>query len=289
MTVLVNHNEQTVEELLLPVLEHLSKGDMDIPMLPHVANQVLLLANDHDANAPQLAVLIEQDPVLASRVLQFANSAAYGPRYPVDSLPQAISWLGLNFLAGTAFSFSVQSGVFQVHGFEKEVQGLWAHTFVVALYGRAIAERLGHNTDNAFLCGLLHAIGKPYVIHTVNCYQQDSGLRYPWAVLENVLQESYVEAGRQLAIAWELPESVKEAIMFHEYRAYEKATSPGKGAAMTCLARHLATKLFDPASSNDDSLLALPVAHFLRVSQSDMSAWLDMQETIHASVKPMLV
>lgn len=122
MTISENLDEQTVEELLLPVLDHLSKGDFDIPLLPHVATQVLLLANDPEGNSTQLSAVIEQDQVLASRVLQLANCAAYGPRYPIETLPQAISWLGMSFLAGTAFSFSVQTGVFKVDGYEDEVQ-----------------------------------------------------------------------------------------------------------------------------------------------------------------------
>lgn len=289
MTVSENLEEQTVEELLLPVLDHLSKGDFDIPLLPHVANQVLLLANDPEGNSTQLSAVIEQDQVLASRVLQLANCAAYGPRYPIETLPQAISWLGMSFLAGTAFSFSVQTGVFKVDGYEDEVQELWAHTMAVALYAKFIAGRLGKNQDNAFLFGLLHAIGKPYVIHTVTHYQQTSKVHHPWAVLDRVIQESYVEAGRQIAVAWELPEPVKEAICFHQDCAFEQAKSPDKGAAITCLARHMAGKTFGQESVDANKLRTLPIGRFLGITQEDVSALLDSQEHIRATVDLMLV
>ena len=289
MSILQKTEEHVVEELLLPVLDHLSNGHLDIPMLPHVASQVLLLANNPEGNATKLGALIQQDQVLACRVLQLANSAAYGSRYPIESLPQAISWLGLNFLAGTAFSFSVQSGVFNVDGYEKEVQGLWAYTLTVALYGKAIAGELGLNPENAFLCGLLHAIGKPYVTHTVNFHQRSSDVRHPWPVLDRVIRESYVEAGRQLAVAWELPESVREAIMLHEDCACEKATSPVKGAAITCLARHLANSILSSDVVDEQQITALPVAQLLGVSQSHVASWLDMRESIQANVAPMVI
>ncbi len=284
----LNINEQTIESLLVPVLDQLANTDLEIPMLPHVASQVLLLANDPEANASKFSVLVEQDQILACRVLKLANSPAYGARYPIDSLHQAISWLGLNFLASTAFSFSVQAGVFEVEGYEQEVKGLWAHTLTVGLYSQAIAKRLGYNPDNAFLCGLLHAIGKPYVTHTVNLYQQNLKTRCPWKVLDRVINESYIEAGRQLAIGWGLPESVKDAIMFHDDLAFEKALSPTKGASITCLARHLATQLFKSVAGNEESLMALPVTAYLQAKKEDMLTWLDMQDSIQERVNPML-
>ena len=44
-------------------------------------------------------------------------------------------------------------------------------------------------------------------------------------VLDRVIQESYVEAGRQLALASELPDPVRETIAMHEDCTFEKATS----------------------------------------------------------------
>ena len=281
-------NDQTVEELLVPVLDQLARTDLEIPMLPQVANQVLLLANDPEANASQFAILVEQDQVLACRVLKLANSPASGARYPIDSLHQAISWLGLNFLCSTAFSFSVQSGVFMVEGYEQEVKKLWAHTLAVGLYCKAIAKRMGYDPDNAFLCGLLHAIGKPYVTHTVNLYQQNLETRYPWKVLDRVIDESYIEAGRQLAIGWGLPEPVKDAILFHEDLAFAKSISPTKAASITCLARHLTAELFRSVAGNEETLLALPVTGYLQAKREDVLAWLAIQDSIRESVTPML-
>jgi len=176
-----------------------------------------------------------------------------------------------------------------VDGYADEAQELWAYTMAVALYAKFIAGRLGKNPDNAFLFGLLHAIGKPYVIHTVIHYQQTSKVHHPWAVLDRVIQESYVEAGRQLAVAWELPEPVKEAICFHQDCAFEQAKSPDKGAAITCLARHMAGKTLGQESVDANKLRTLPIGRFLGITQEDVSALLDSQEYIRATVDLMLV
>ena len=114
MTLPTAEDQESLEELLLPILEKLEKKEFDLPPLPQVASQVLALTTDPDAHAAQLAALIQQDPVLTSKIFQVANSAALGPRREIESLQQAIAWLGLNNVAGSAFSLSVQSGVFKV-------------------------------------------------------------------------------------------------------------------------------------------------------------------------------
>ena len=112
-----------LEELRTTILDRLEQGNLDLPLLPQVASQVLTLTSDPNADASKLSSLIQQDQALATQILRIANSPAYMPRSPIVSLQQAIAWLGLSMLAGLAFSVSVQSGVFQIKGYEKEVKG----------------------------------------------------------------------------------------------------------------------------------------------------------------------
>ena len=282
------HNQQAVDDLLLPILEHLEKGDLDVPVLPHVASQILSLTSDRDADSSKLTALLHQDQVLASRIFKIANSPAHYSRYPIESLQQAVSWLGLNCLSQTAFAVSIQSGIFNVHGYEQDVKSLWGHALATALYGKNIAERIGVNPDTAFLCGLLHAIGKPFVIHTVNQYRQDSDAPVPWSVMVEVIKGSYVEVGRRMGEDWGLPAPVKEAIVLHEDCAYHLSTCPTKGAVVTCLANHLATFLLNPSSTEESALLSLPVVSHLHVSQEDMAALLGMKDSIWTKVEPLL-
>jgi len=281
-------SHESTEDLLLPILEKLERQEYDLPPLPQVANQVLALTTDLDANADRLAALIQQDIILTSKIFQIANSAALGPRRKVESLQQAIAWLGLNNVAGTAFTLSVQSGVFNVRGYEREVTALWMHALATGFYGKSIAGQIGQDPDMAFLCGLLHAIGKPFVVHTVNQYLQNTAELLPWSAMVQLMQESYIEVGRQLGDAWDFPVPVKEAMNLHEDHTYHLATSPTKGAPITCLAIHLAGFLYDPTTMEEEVLRALPVVQALQVSENNMNTLLEMQDTIRASVETML-
>jgi len=104
-----------------------------------------------------------------------------------------------------------------------------------------------------------------------------------------VLKESYIEVGTTLAAAWQLPRAVQETILLHRDHDYHLGTSPMKGPPITFLAIHLAEYLYDPSIIKEGTLRSLPVVQALQVSENDMNALLEMQDTIRASVKTMLL
>lgn len=281
-------HEKSVEILLHVLMEKLEKQEFELPLLPQVASQVLALTTDSQADASKLTVLIEQDPILAAKLFQTSNSVVQGSTRQIDSLQQAIAWLGLDTVAGAAFILSVQSGTFKVQGYEHEVKALWRHMVTTAFYAKSIAGMIGRSTGAAFLSGLLHAIGKPLIVHMTNQLQKDSTSRLPWTTIMMLMKESYVEVGRQLSDAWGFPDSVKEATKLHQDHSYHLARSPTKSAAITCLANHFASHCLNPETLSEETLRALPVVHDLNVPDDVMDALLEIQKDIHAQVESML-
>ncbi len=290
---MVTHSPSSTLENNLDVhrnrlVELLEGESIDLPLLPVVAHQVLLLSDDPNADATKLSTLIQQDQALAGQILRIANSPAYLPRSPIVSLQQAIAWLGMNMLAGLAFSVSVQSGVFQVKGFEREVQGLWRHALATGLYGKEIARRMRQNVENAFLCGMLHTIGKPVAIHLL-LSNKDAFPVLPWESLESLVNDVHILAGTKLAERWQLPQPVQETIRYYLDEAYHHARSPTKGAVITCLAHHLASWTLDSAVLSEESIRELPVVHDLNFYPEDMASLIELQDTIKKSVESFIV
>ena len=271
------------------ITTQLEQGTVDLPLLPVVANQVLQLSGDPNADANKLSTLIQQDQALAGQILRIANSPANLPRSPIVSLQQAIAWLGMNMLAGLAFSVSVQNGIFSINGYEKEIRRLWSHALVTGLYGKEIARRMRHNVENAFLCGLLHTIGKPVILHLILTSSTTQGSHPSWTLLEPLIQEFHISAGTKLAEVWKLPDTVQEAIRLYPDHTYSQATSPTKGAIITCLADHLASYSLGVSSLDEETLRALPVIHDLNFYPDDMDALLELREGIQQSVDAFLV
>ena len=276
------------ESLRLRLTTKLEQDKLDLPLLPVVATQVLQLSGDPNADATKLSTLIQQDQALAGQILRIANSPAYASRSPIVSLQQAITWLGMTILAGLAFSVSIQSGVFKVKGYEKEVQALWRQALATGLYGKEIARRNRHNVENAFLCGILHTIGKPLLIHLILQDRDDFSSQPSWDIMDTIIQEFSILAGTKLAEAWQLPEPVQEAIRFYPDEAYQHATSPTKGAMITCLADHLASGIIDPSSLDEEALRAHPVVQDLNFYPEDMDALFELKDPIQQSVESFL-
>ena len=192
-------------------------------------------------------------------------------------------------LAGLAFSISVQKGVFTIKGYEKEVRKLWHQALASGLYGKEIARRIRHNVENAFLCGLLHTIGKPLRLHLIITLGPTTPVRPTWALIESLIQEWHIPAGAKLAEAWKLPDPVQEAIRLYPDQTFHQATSPTKGAMITCLADHLASWLLDPSSNDVEKIRVLPVVQALNFYPEDMTALFDQRETIQHQVEAFLI
>ena len=287
MSLTTDTDQKSFDELLLAIIDKLEKKEFDLPPLPQVASRVLALTTDPDATASQLTGLIQQDPVLTAKIFQTSNSAGSGANRKIESLSQAVAWLGLNTVAGTAYALSVQAGVFDVRGYEQEVKGLWTHALATGFYGKTIAGHIGENPDTAFLCGLLHDIGKPFVVHTVIQHQKNSSTRFPWSAMLTLFKDSSKEVGRQLAIEWEFPDPVKEAIHLYPDHAYHRASTPTNSTVITNLAHHLATNFVDPQAISEETLRTLPVVQVLQLPDDEMDALLGIHDTIREQVSTM--
>ncbi|MDX1474011.1 MAG: HDOD domain-containing protein, partial [Reinekea sp.] len=98
-----------LETVRATLTKRIAQNDVDIPLLPEVAQKVLGLTQDADSDASQLATVIQSDPTLAAHILRIANSPAYSPNGNISSLQQAVSRLGMIVLAEVAIAASVNA------------------------------------------------------------------------------------------------------------------------------------------------------------------------------------
>jgi len=272
-------NMEPLEKVRCALVARMEHGALHLPILPQVANQVIALTRDPNSDAARLATLIHQDQALAGHVLRIANSWTFLPRTPIESLQQAVAWLGINHLAGIAFALSIQNGAFRVQGYEAEITQLWRHALATALYGKEIARVGRRSTESAFLCGLLHTIGKPVILHAIIDLQKELGTSLAWDVIDSLMYGYHTPVGTRIAEKWNLPDQVKEAITY--YSNYSKAPSLFSTAAkITYLADRLATSLFDPNTMDDQSVRDGPVVHDLNLSPEALTALLEQGETV---------
>jgi putative nucleotidyltransferase with HDIG domain len=292
-----------LEALGHAVRQRIEAGEVDVPLLPQVASQVLSLAIDPKADAARLSALIHKDPSLAGRVLQIANSPAYMPKMPIVSLQQAVARLGLDTVVEIAFVASLDGGTFEVPGYEDELENLWRHAIASGAFAKEIARIKRVNVESAFLCGLLHAVGKPALLQVVADAEAELEKKSGYegalrgAALA-VLDQFHVGIGAKIAEAWRLPVQVTTAIVFHA--DYAAAPSCKIDAMIAGLADAFATDLVRSragggavageaeGAAREARLRELPVVADLNLYPSDLDGLLAKRASVSQIVESMM-
>jgi putative nucleotidyltransferase with HDIG domain len=248
---------------------------------------VVTLTASANVDAGKISALIHRDPSLAGHVLRIANSAAYAPRMPIVSLQQAVARLGLNVIAEIAFAASLQSGIFKVPGHEADLKAIWRHSLASGIWAKEIARVRRANVESAFLCGLLHEVGKPALLQLVIDVARELGgmPEAPW--LRSHLDENHQPLGRKVAEKWELPSPVLAAIA--HYVDYAQAGTQAFEAKTTCLADRLATWIVHPEAFDEKTLREHAVFVDLNLYPDDVNALLAKRDVVLGVVEALMV
>jgi putative nucleotidyltransferase with HDIG domain len=275
------------DPLRAAVAHRLATGQLSLPMLPRVASQVVALVGSPTTDANRLSELIHRDPALAGQVLRIANSPAYMPRMPIVSLQQAVSRLGLNVVSEIAFAASLQSGVFRVPGYETVLNLLWRHALASGAFAKEIARVRRLNVESAFLCGLLHSVGKPALLQLVNDIAKTNSMRVGPITLLALLDDLHTIVGVRIAEQWGLPKPVAASI--EHAASYAQAGGFRQEAMITFLADRLATYALEPARlGGDEGFRNTPVLADLNLYPDDVTGLLARREKVLELVAAMV-
>jgi HD-like signal output (HDOD) protein len=274
-----------LEQLEQALVQKIEKGEVELPLLPQVASQVMALTSDPSADAAKLSSLIHQDQALAAHVLRIANSPAYMPRSPVVSLQHAVAMLGINLLSEIAFTASLKTGAFQIPGHEEEVKSLWRHSLASGAFGKEVARARRVNVESAYLCGLLHGIGKPVVLRTLATLTRDKKLPVAKPEFAVLVEGYHMRVGGLIADKWGLPKQVAEVI--HYYADYDHATTFRQECMLTCVADRLATHLLSPDDMPEEQLRDHPVFAELNLYPNDIDQLIAGKDKVLAMVGAM--
>lgn len=219
-----------------------------VPALSPGATHLLSVIGAGDYEVSDIVKVIENDSALTANVLKVINSAALGLRREVNTVHEAVAYLGDTKIIGIALASS--SG----DTFNKELVGyhgdrgdLGRHCLWVALAARELARHTDGAVDGgvAFTAGLLHDIGKavisdfmvdlvPDILAEVG---EDPGTDHLNAE-QALMGTDHCEVGGALAARWKMPMTLIEGILYH----HRPADAPEKARPMAYVI-HLADTL----------------------------------------------
>lgn len=200
----------------------------DLPTLPAVATRLLELTSNDESRLSEIVQLIESDPSLSTRILQLVNRAGSGVRGEISSVERAVVLLGFDAVRSAVLALSVFDTFKSVEprvptSFDREA--FWKHSLATACLAELLASHMprtsGIDPAEAFVCGLLHDIGKiafdaalpksfSRVVETADMLRGDLA-----NIERSIIGLDHMVAGKRLAERWNLPGTLRESIWLH--------------------------------------------------------------------------
>jgi HD-like signal output (HDOD) protein len=199
-------------EFLSGMLDALLAGTVDLPAFPQVVIKVQEAFKDPNYTPQKIARVIATERSLADRLLQMANSTAFNAtgRVIID-LGVAINRLGAQKVYSVALGHAVahMRQNESLRSIAPRLDELWSECVTVAHFSDAVAKRSSLSFPGAFAAGLLHGIGRFYIL--VQAGKQ--GTSIPTVPLNAALVDAWHPAIAKAVLKnWQMDEAVCEAV-----------------------------------------------------------------------------
>ena len=202
----------TALEFLRTLAGELSGGTVDLPCFPDVVIRIRSALDNPTTRPEKIVTIIGAEPRLAARLLQTANSVAFNSSgKPLVDLRSAITRLGHQMVQSAAMSFAVQQmkHAESLRAIAKQLSELWGECIVVASVSQAVAARTKVSPDEAFLTGLLHGIGRLYImVRALSAKGQLGDGRY----LMELVADWHPQIGKAVLENWGFAEEMSSAV-----------------------------------------------------------------------------
>lgn len=239
----------------------------NLPALPVVAGNIIKLTQNPDSTSFEIAGVISQDQVLASKVLRIANSAYYGFPGKITTINHAIVVLGLNNIKNIVLSTAImEKFASQGSALNFDRTSFWKHSLLCGIICKKISEHMGlKNAEEMFMCGLLHDFGKlildsffheEFVQALALANKEASSLM---AAENQIFGFNHSGVGSMVLKKWSFPPAIVKAVQFHHAPA--ENTSTFRAASIVHVADYLCRRI-GIGSSGDEVLPRLDAKAF---------------------------
>ena len=198
--------------------DELASKSFNLPRFPDTALRIQEALKDPDISIDSLSTIVLTEPMLTVRLLRIANSAMMqrGPMEVTD-VKVAISRIGLNMVQSAAMSIAADEAFQAPTGslLSMRLKKIRNHSIKVCALAYVLAKKVPStcNPDDAMLAGLLHSIGKFYILARAD---ESPELIANEIALENLLNEWYTGVGRAIVDFWDFPAHIVDAVDEHE-------------------------------------------------------------------------
>ena len=183
--------------------------------------EIMEMCNKPDASLQKIGEKIKNDPSLTADILKLANSAGFVATRKVDTINEALIRIGLKNLKNILI---VASSKTILEKRFKKFEAIWTHCFKTAFYAKLIANtlKIPATEDQAFICGLLHDMGKIVLLsvdldltNKIAEIVAQHRIRTTTVIEEISIGISHSAIGRLIAEKWNFTEFLIQGIAYH--------------------------------------------------------------------------
>ncbi len=211
---------------LQELAEDLNSRNIQLPSFPDVVISIRAALEDPTCSSERLAEVVRTDPALVARLLIAANSAFHNRAgIEIVDLDLAISRLGFEVVRNTAITLAIEQifAASEQKELKDALKEIWNSSLSLASMSFVIAKNVGNiNADSAFLCGLLHEIGKLYILTKVRNYPALLGDEQS---LKTVMDDWYSSVGKSIIESWGFAEEIADSLDIEDYLSDDQSAA----------------------------------------------------------------
>ncbi len=164
--------------------------------------------------------LIVSDQSLTGEVLHVSNSSFYKGLTQVATVRDALIRLGIKEVSNIVMLVALQHNFQSKNPAIHKIMGkLWRHSVGCAIGATWLAKQTGFQAlaHETFIAGLLHDVGKLYVLKVIDDMKACGEIENPPSdrVMHEVMQNMHTDQGYSLMAHWSLPEKYCQVARDH--------------------------------------------------------------------------
>lgn len=189
------------------IYQKVMAGEVNLPSFPDVTLKVRKAIRNPNINLKALAKIIQADPPLTARVIQFSNGPLFRTQVKTNGLQDAIRRLGFQATKNIVYSYSLRA-LFQgrTATLRNTTTEIWKQSTRVGAISSIIANHCpGISPDKALLAGLLHDIGSLPLLAEISKHPK---LAKNKLAINQVLDAYSSKVGVMLLTKWDFEENL---------------------------------------------------------------------------------
>lgn len=208
------HNSVLYDELEICLKE----SRLEVIELPETISAVLGIIHRKNFRYDDVIDIIQRSPALTGDFLSIVNSAAFSRGIFIHTLTHALPRLGRNEIQSILFLNASKMSAPETPLFDRVVREIILESQAVAKICRILGEKLYRDSNEAFLAGLLHNVGKIGLLKQISKHYNlpdDLEIEYHQSIFRSILPKFAGRAGKKIGEYWKLDKRIIRVMSHH--------------------------------------------------------------------------